>query len=57
MSFVLEKSTLITSVEKPKRPSDAEGARDLRLALVWIAALLVAGSAANLLAIYFGAGQ
>ena len=38
-----------------KHLSDAEGARDLRLALAWIAALLVAGSAANLLAIYFGA--
>jgi hypothetical protein len=40
-----------------KRLADAEGARDLRLALAWIAALLVAGSAANLLAIYFGAAQ
>src|SRR5262249_35714956 len=38
-----------------KHLSDAERARDLRLALAWIAALLVAGSAANLLAIYFGA--
>lgn len=35
----------------------AEGARDLRLVLAWIAALLVAGSAANVLAIWFGAGQ
>ena len=40
-----------------KHPSDAEGARDLRLALAWIAALLVAGSAANLLAIYFGSAE
>jgi hypothetical protein len=40
-----------------KHLSDAEGARDLRLALAWIAALLVAGSAANLIAIYFGAAQ
>ena len=40
-----------------KRLPDAERARDLRLALAWIAALLVAGSAANLLAIYFGARQ
>ena len=42
---------------KSKPPSDAEGARDLRLALAWVAALLVAGSAANLLAILFGAVQ
>jgi hypothetical protein len=34
-----------------------EGARDLRLALAWIAALLLAGSAANLIAMWFGAGQ
>jgi hypothetical protein len=40
-----------------KRLSDTEQARDLRLALAWIAALLVAGSAANLLAIYFKAAQ
>ena len=44
-------------IVKSKHPSDAEGARDLRLALAWVAALLVAGSAANLLAIYFRAGQ
>jgi hypothetical protein len=36
---------------------DAEGARDLRLALAWIAALLIAGSAANILAMWFGAGR
>jgi hypothetical protein len=42
---------------KSKPRSDAEQARDLRLALAWIAALLVAGSAANLLAIYLGADQ
>lgn len=36
---------------------DAEGARDLGLATAWIAALLFAGSAANLLAMWFGAGQ
>lgn len=36
---------------------DTEGARDLRLVLVWLAALLVAGSAANVLAMWFGAGQ
>lgn len=36
---------------------DAEGARDLRLVLAWIAALLIAGSAANLIAMWFGAGQ
>lgn len=34
-----------------------EGARDLRLASAWIAALLLAGSAANIIAIWFGAGQ
>ncbi len=34
-----------------------EGARDLRLAAAWIAALLFAGSAANLLAVLFGAGR
>jgi hypothetical protein len=44
-------------IVKSKHPSDAEGARDRRLALAWVAALLVAGSAANILAIYFGAGQ
>lgn len=36
---------------------DAEGARDLRLVLAWTAALLFAGSAANFVAIWFGAGQ
>jgi hypothetical protein len=45
------------TIVKSRHPSDAEGARDLRLALAWIAALLVAGSAANLIAIYFGARQ
>jgi hypothetical protein len=52
--FVFGEARMIV---KSKRPSDAEGARDLRLVLAWIAALLVAGSAANLLAIYFGAAQ
>lgn len=37
--------------------SHSEGARDLRLVLLWSAALLFAGSAANILAMYFGAGQ
>jgi hypothetical protein len=35
----------------------AEGARDLRLALAWIAAALIAGVAANVAAMWFGAGQ
>lgn len=35
----------------------AEGARDLRLALAWFAALLIVAIAANLAAIWFGAGQ
>lgn len=30
--------------------NDAEGARDLRLALAWIAAALISGAAANLFA-------
>jgi hypothetical protein len=52
--FVLERHAMIV---KSKHPSDAEGVRDLRLALAWVAALLVAGSAANLIAIYLGAMQ
>lgn len=35
----------------------AEGSRDLRLAMAWIAAALVAGVAANVIAMWFGAGQ
>jgi hypothetical protein len=35
----------------------AEGTRDLRLALAWVAAALIAGAAANLVAMWFGAGQ
>ncbi len=35
----------------------AEGLRDLRLVVAWIAALLFAGSAANIIAMWFGAGQ
>lgn len=37
--------------------ADAEGARDLRLVLAWIAALLTIGGAANLAAMWLGAGQ
>lgn len=37
--------------------ADAEGARDLRLALAWIAALLLGGSAANIFAMLVRAGQ
>jgi len=37
--------------------TDAEDARDLRLALLWISALLAAGTVANLAAVLFGAGQ
>lgn len=33
--------------------TDAEGARDLRLALAWIAAALIVGAAANIVAIFF----
>jgi len=35
----------------------AEDARDLRLALLWISALLAAGVIANVAALLFGAGQ
>lgn len=46
---------------KPKRFSTKdyaeEGARDFRLALAWIAAVLLAGAAANLIAMWFGDGQ
>ena len=46
---------MIAQLEKPL--SEAEAARERLHASAWVAALLVAGSAANLLAIYFGAAQ
>ena len=35
----------------------SEGARDLRLSLAWISGLLLVGSVANVVAMWFGAGQ
>lgn len=42
---------------RPHFSPHSEGARDLKLVLLWLAALLVAGSAANIFAIWYGAGQ
>lgn len=41
----------------PQTSTDAEGARDLRLVSAWLAALLILGGAANLISMWFGAGQ
>jgi hypothetical protein len=41
----------------PQASPDAEGARDLRLALAWIAAALIAGAAANIFMMLLRAGQ
>jgi hypothetical protein len=44
-------------IRNPQPSPHAEGARDLRLALAWIAAALIAGVAANVFAMLLRAGQ